>query len=48
MFLDYQNSVFYVGKRSEVQEYLDLMYRDAEQVGLAWFCQMFLVFAVGV
>jgi hypothetical protein len=48
MFLSYQNSVFYVCKRSEVQEQLDLMYRDPEQVSIAWFCQLFLIFAVGV
>jgi len=47
MFLGYQNSVFYVCKRNEVQEQLDLMYGDDEQVSLAWFCQMFLIFAVG-
>jgi hypothetical protein len=48
MFLGYQNSVFYICKRNEVQEQLDLMYGDGGQVSLAWFCQMFLIFAVGV
>jgi hypothetical protein len=48
MFLNYQNSLFYVCKRDEVQEWLNLMYEDTEQVSLAWFCQMFLIFAVGV
>lgn len=48
MFLDYQNSIFYVCKRNEVQDQLNLMYEDAEQVSLSWFCQMFLIFAVGV
>lgn len=46
MFFGYQNSVLYVCKRSEVQEQLNLMYGDGEEVSLAWFCQMFLIFAV--
>lgn len=47
-FLDYQNSVFYVCKREEVQEQLNLMYDAPEHVALAWFCQMFLIFAIAV
>jgi hypothetical protein len=48
MFLDYQNSIFYVCSREEAQSQLALMYEDPAQVGISWFCQMFLIFAVGV
>ena len=48
MFFEYQNSVFYVCNRNDVQKQLYLMYEDSEQISIAWFCQMFLIFAVGV
>ena len=48
MFLDYQNSIFYVYNRNEVKARLDAMYEDPEEVSTSWFCQMFLIFAVGV
>jgi hypothetical protein len=48
MFLDHQNSIFYVCKESDVQAQLDLMYECPERVSLAWFCQMFLIFSVGI
>jgi hypothetical protein len=48
MFLDYQNSIFYVCSREEAQAQLTLMYEDPTRVSISWFCQMFLIFAVGV
>jgi hypothetical protein len=48
MFLDYQNSIFYVCNREEAQAQLALMYEEPAQVSISWFCQMFLIFAVGV
>jgi Fungal specific transcription factor domain len=48
MFLDHQNSIFYVYSREEVQAQLALMYEDPALVSISWFCQMFLIFAVGV
>ncbi|RFU29834.1 hypothetical protein B7463_g6509, partial [Scytalidium lignicola] len=47
MFFNYQNSIFYVCAREEAQAQLHLMFQDTGQVSLAWFCQMFLIFAVG-
>lgn len=46
-FFNHQNSVFYVCSREEAQAQLYLMFQDTGQVSLAWFCQMFLIFAVG-
>jgi hypothetical protein len=48
LFLDYQNSVFYVCNREEARAKLALMYDEPAQVSISWFCQMFLIFAVGV
>ena len=48
LFFDYQNSVFYICGRDEVHSQLNTMYSDADQVSISWFCQMFLIFAVGV
>lgn len=48
MFLDYQNSIFYVYSRDEVYTQLTLMYEEPALVSISWFCQMFLIFAVGV
>jgi hypothetical protein len=48
MFFEYQNSIFYVCNRNEAQEQLGLMFEDPDQVSISWFCQMFLIFAVGV
>jgi hypothetical protein len=48
MFFEYQNSIFYVCNRNEAQKQLDLMFEDLDQVSISWFCQMFLIFAVGV
>jgi hypothetical protein len=48
MFFDYQNSIFYVCNREEAQTQLALMYEDPTGVSISWFCQMFLIFAVGV
>ena len=48
MFLDYQNSIFYVCNREEVQAQLALMYEEPARVSISWFCQMFLIFAVGI
>ncbi|KAH8804525.1 hypothetical protein F5884DRAFT_859157 [Xylogone sp. PMI_703] len=47
MFFNYQNSIFYVCSQDEAQAQLQLMFQDTGQVSLAWFCQMFLMFAVG-
>lgn len=48
MFLDYQNSIFYVCNREEVQAQLALMYEEPARVSISWFCQMFLIFSIGV
>jgi len=48
MFFDYQNSVFYVCNREEAQAQLALMYEEPAGVSISWFCQMFLIFAIGV
>jgi len=48
MFLDYQNSIFYVCNREKAQAQLALMYEEPALVSISWFCQMFLIFAVGV
>jgi hypothetical protein len=48
IFLDCQNSIFYVYNREEAQAQLALMYEEPAGVSIAWFCQMFLIFAVGV
>ncbi|KAH8598368.1 hypothetical protein B0O99DRAFT_614968 [Bisporella sp. PMI_857] len=48
MFLDYQNSTFYVCNREEAQAQLALMYEEPVQISISWYCQMFLIFAVGV
>lgn len=48
MFFDYQNSIFYVCNREEALAQLALMYEDPVGVSISWFCQMFLMFAVGV
>lgn len=48
MFLDYQNSIFYVCNREEAQAQLAFMYEEPALVSISWFCQMFLIFAVGV
>lgn len=48
VFLDYQNSQFYVGRETDLQNALDQMYDSPEDVTLAWFCQMFLIFSVSV
>ena len=48
MFFDYQNSIFYICNKSEAQEQLHLMFEDPNQVAISWFCQMFLIFAVGI
>jgi hypothetical protein len=48
MFFEYQNSIFYVCNRNEAWAQLGLMYEDPDQVSISWFCQMFLIFAVGV
>ena len=47
-FLDYQNSTFYVCSREEAKAQLALMYDQPALVSISWFCQMFLIFAVGV
>ncbi|PVH68294.1 hypothetical protein DL98DRAFT_522845 [Cadophora sp. DSE1049] len=48
MFFDYQNSIFYVCNREEALAQLALMYEELAAVSISWFCQMFLIFAVGV
>lgn len=48
MFLDYQNSIFYICNGKEARAQLTLMYEDPDQISISWFCQMFLIFAVGV
>lgn len=48
MFLDYQNSIFYVCNKEEAEAQLALMYSEPVLVSISWFCQMFLIFAVGV
>jgi hypothetical protein len=48
MFLEYQNSIFYVCNRDKARAQLGLMYEDPDKVSISWFCQMFLIFAVGV
>ncbi|RDL32394.1 Uncharacterized protein BP5553_08850 [Venustampulla echinocandica] len=48
MFFDYQDSIFYVCNREEAQAQLALMYEEPAGVSISWFCQMFLIFAVGV
>ena len=46
-FLDNQNGLFYVCSREEVKAQLDLMYNQSSAVSTSWFCQMYLIFAVG-
>ncbi|KAH6706423.1 hypothetical protein BKA61DRAFT_138675 [Leptodontidium sp. MPI-SDFR-AT-0119] len=48
LFFDYQNSIFYVCNREEALAQLALMYEEPAGVSISWFCQMFLIFAVGV
>ncbi|CZR68177.1 uncharacterized protein PAC_18076 [Phialocephala subalpina] len=48
LFFDYQNSILYVCNREEAQAQLALMYEEPAGVSISWFCQMFLIFAVGV
>jgi len=48
LFFEYQNSVFYVCGRDKVQAQLNLMFENPDKVSISWFCQMFLIFAVGV
>jgi uncharacterized membrane protein len=48
LFLDYQNSTFYICDKDEVHAQLSLMYESTSQVSIAWFCQMFFIFAIGV
>jgi hypothetical protein len=48
MFLDYENSIFYICNREQAETQLALMYEDPSRVSISWFCQMFLIFAVGV
>ncbi|PMD34572.1 hypothetical protein L207DRAFT_516736 [Hyaloscypha variabilis F] len=48
MFFDHQNSIFYVCNREEIQAQLTLMYEEPAGVSISWFCQMFLIFALGV
>jgi hypothetical protein len=48
MFFDYQNSIFYVCNREEMQAQLALMYEEPAGVSISWFCQTFLIFAVAV
>ena len=48
VFLDYQNSQFYVGKETDLQNALDQMYDSPGAVTLSWFCQMYLIFSVSV
>ncbi|EPE33131.1 Nucleotide-binding protein [Glarea lozoyensis ATCC 20868] len=47
LFLDYQNSIFYICDREEVYSQLAQMYESPKQVSIAWFCQMFFIFAIG-
>jgi len=48
LFFDFQNSIFYVCNREKVRAQLSLMYTNPDSVSISWFCQMFLIFAVGV
>jgi hypothetical protein len=48
MFFDHQNSVFYVCSKEEARTQLSLMYDEPEEVSISWFCQMCLIFAVGI
>jgi len=48
MFFDYQNSIFYVCNREEMQAQLALMYEEPAGVSISWFCQTFLIFAIAV
>lgn len=48
MFFEYQNSIFYVCNREEAQRQLGLMFEHPDTVSISWFCQMFLIFSVGV
>ena len=48
LFFKYQNSIFYVCSRDNVHVQLNLMYETPDKVSISWFCQVFLIFAVGV
>lgn len=48
LFFDYQNSIFYICGRDTVNVQLNLMYESPHKVSISWFCQVFLIFAVGV
>jgi hypothetical protein len=47
LFLDHQNSIFYVCSREEATAQLALAYEQPASVSTSWFCQLFLIFAVG-
>lgn len=46
-FFDHQNSIFYVCSREEAKIQLALMYNETSSSSISWFCQMYLIFAVG-
>jgi len=48
MFFDHQNSIFYVCSQEEARTQLSLMYDQPATVSISWFCQMCLIFAVGI
>ncbi|KAG0646363.1 oxidoreductase [Hyphodiscus hymeniophilus] len=48
LFLDFQNSIFYVCSREDVTAQLALMYEQPGSVSISWYCQMFLILAVGI